>query len=51
MSRTIKKPYTKSKRFNKNCRNNGNCSWCRENRLYKHNKQPSLKECLYLDLE
>ena len=48
MSRTIKKPYTKSKQFDKSCRNNKSCSYCRDNRLYQSNKQPSLKE--YLDL-
>lgn len=44
MSRTIRKAYTKSKRFDKSCRNNGNCPWCRGNRYYKHNKQTTLKE-------
>lgn len=48
MSRTIKKPYTKSKRFDKSCRNNGSCSYCRGNRLHKHAKQPLLKESLIL---
>jgi len=39
MSRTIKKPYTKSKKIDKQCRNNGNCSWCRGARTYKNTKR------------
>lgn len=39
MSRTYKKSYTKSKRFDKTCRCNGGCSYCRDNRLYQTNKQ------------
>jgi len=39
MSRTRKKPYTKSKRFDKTCRNNGSCPHCRGNRQYKNKKQ------------
>jgi hypothetical protein len=34
MSRTYKRPYTKSKRFDTSCRNDGNCEYCRSNRLY-----------------
>ena len=34
MSRTYKKPYRKSRRFDKSCRSNGGCSYCRDNRLY-----------------
>lgn len=33
MSRTRRKPYTKSKRFDKTCRCHGSCSYCRRNRL------------------
>lgn len=39
MSRTYKKPYTKSKRFDKTCRCHGGCPWCFDNRMYKHNKR------------
>ena len=39
MSRTKKKPYTGSKRFDKTCRNNGSCPYCRDNRQYKNNKR------------
>lgn len=44
MSRTYRKPYTKSKRFDKTCRSNGGCNYCYENRMYKHFKKISLKE-------
>ena len=36
MSRTIKKA---KKVVAKSCRNNGSCSYCRGNRLHKHNKK------------
>lgn len=39
MSRTIKHKYTKSKAFDKTCRNHGSCAYCRNNRLYKHLKR------------
>ena len=35
MSRTRKKPYTGSKRFDRTCRNHGSCDWCKRNRLYQ----------------
>jgi hypothetical protein len=38
MSDTKKKPYSKAKAVSKQCRNNGNCSWCRGNRTYKNIK-------------
>lgn len=34
MSRTYKQKYRKSRRFDKTCRNNGSCSYCRNNRLF-----------------
>lgn len=34
MSRTIKRPYTKSKQFDKTCRSNGYCPYCKNNRLF-----------------
>ena len=35
MSRSYKKnPYTKSKAFDKTCRCNGKCPYCRDNRMY-----------------
>jgi hypothetical protein len=39
MSRTVKQIYRKSRAFDRSCRNNGSCSYCRENRLHKHNKK------------
>jgi len=33
-----RKPYRKSKRFDRTCRNHGSCAWCRENRLYRHRR-------------
>ena len=39
MSRTVKKAYRKSRVFDKTCRNNGACSYCRDNRLHKHYKR------------
>ncbi len=39
MSRSIKRKYTKSKVFDKSCRNNGSCPYCRKNRLYNSTKR------------
>jgi hypothetical protein len=42
MSRTKKKDYPRkydSKRFDKTCRNNGSCSYCRNNRLHNTHKE------------
>lgn len=50
MSRTKKKPYTQSKRFDSTCRNHGSCSWCKSNRMYKVIKKIiPIKEEFYLD--
>lgn len=35
MSRTNRRPYTKSKRFDTSCRSHGSCTYCRNNRLYR----------------
>lgn len=32
MSRTRKRAYTGSKRFDRSCRNHGSCPWCTRNR-------------------
>lgn len=32
MSRSKKRPYTGSKRFDRSCRNHGGCPWCENNR-------------------
>lgn len=37
-----RKSYRKSKRFDRTCRNNNSCSWCRSNRLYQHIKEQEL---------
>lgn len=29
-----RKQYRKSKAFDRTCRNNGSCDWCKQNRLY-----------------
>lgn len=34
MSRTYKKPYSKSKRFDSGCRNHGSCNYCKDNRTH-----------------
>jgi|LakMenEpi03Aug12_release.lakeMendotaPanAssembly.Ray.scaffolds.fasta_scaffold3199488_2 hypothetical protein len=39
MAKSYKKPYTKSKRFDKTCRNHGSCSWCYNNRMHKSLKK------------
>jgi hypothetical protein len=39
MSRTSKRPYTKSKRFDKTCRNNGSCPYCKNNRLHNFHRE------------
>ncbi len=39
MSRTKKKKFTGAKAVSRQCRNNGSCPHCRENRLYKHLKK------------
>jgi hypothetical protein len=44
MSRTTRKPYTKSKAFDKSCRCHGGCPTCEDNRSYKHRKKPTLKD-------
>ena len=44
MSRSRKRPYTGSKRFDSRCRNHGACPWCRGNRLHKHRKGPTVSD-------
>lgn len=29
-----RKPYRRSRRFDRTCRNHGSCNWCRSNRTY-----------------
>jgi len=39
MSKSRKKPYTKSKAVDKSCRCNGSCPFCKSNRSYKNAKR------------
>lgn len=39
MSRSYKKPYTKSKAVDKSCRCNGGCHYCLANRMHKFLKR------------
>lgn len=34
-----REPYRKSKAISKQCRNNGSCNWCKNNRLFKNKKR------------
>lgn len=45
MSRTYKQPYTKSKVFDKTCRCNGACPYCKSNRTYKNKKREDKINC------
>lgn len=56
MARTNRKSYTKSKSFDRSCRNHGSCGYCQDNRTWFDTKQrasTSVKEGLsdYLDKE
>lgn len=44
MSRTKKPTYSKSKRFDKGCRNHGSCGWCKSNRTHKHEKRKKIAQ-------
>lgn len=45
MSRTRKRPYTKSKRFDVTCRCHGSCTYCRNNRLHaERNRRAAAEE-------
>lgn len=44
MSRTQKRPYSKSKRFDNTCRNHGACSHCRNNRTYADRKRRGMAD-------
>jgi hypothetical protein len=39
MSRTTRKPYTKSKAVDSSCRSHGSCPWCGNARKYKQARQ------------
>lgn len=40
-------PYRGAKACDKNCRNHGNCEWCKNNRMYRSNR---LEEKIKFDL-
>ena len=33
-----REPYRGAKACDKNCRNRGNCEWCKNNRMYRSNR-------------
>lgn len=35
----IRKPFRKSKHFDRSCRNHGTCPYCRSNRTHSNNKR------------
>lgn len=39
-----RKPYRKSKSFDRSCRNHGSCGWCLGNRRYKNIKRTLISE-------
>ena len=39
-----RKPYRKSKAFDRTCRNHGSCPWCANNRKHKIERQMPLEE-------
>ena len=42
-----REPYRGAKGCDKNCRNHGNCEWCKNNRMYRSNR---LEEKIKFDL-
>ena len=39
-----RKPYTRSRAFDKSCRNHGGCTWCENNRKHKHKRRTPIVE-------
>lgn len=39
-----RKPYYRSKAFDRTCRNHGSCTWCAKGRQHKHKKGPKLDD-------
>ena len=39
-----RKPYLRSKRFDRSCRNHGSCPWCRDGRAHKVKRQRPIEE-------
>lgn len=46
-----RKPYYKSKVFDRSCRNHGSCDYCKSNRLHTNKKRELLAEQSLLDYE
>ena len=44
-----RKPYRKSKRFDRTCRNHGSCPWCENNRTHSCRKQKLKAEQIVKD--
>ena len=44
MSRTKRKPYTGSKRFDRSCRNHGSCDYCKGSRTHATTKARKVAE-------
>lgn len=38
-----RKPYRKSKAWDRSCRNHGHCSYCEGNRLHKHKRREPIE--------
>ena len=39
-----RKPYYRSKRFDRSCRNHGSCPWCLGNRTHKNARRAPIEE-------
>ncbi len=39
MTRTYRRPYRQSRRFDRTCRSHGSCPWCKRNRLHNDHKR------------
>jgi len=47
MSRSRKRPFTKSRMYSTSCRSSGDCPWCRGNRLCsRHRAEEAAKDQL-----
>ena len=46
-----RKPYMRSRRFDRTCRNHGSCSWCMDNRKHKFRVCEEKAKYQMLDLE
>lgn len=51
--KTKRKPYRRSKAFDKSCRNHGSCAWCQKNRHHKNiiREQKANEEALSINNE